>query len=319
MIDFFNLPDTSLYNQVFTVNSSGSTGWQTWNKPNNISYVNIFCLGSGGGGGGGRGNTNNSGTGGGGGGAAGLSTGLFPACLLPDILYISVGRGGSGGAGGATNTNGTAGTSGELSYVSVTPSTGSTSVLMLNGDSSPGGGGGGQSTNNGTAGSAGTAWSYSVNFIFPQLGQITPNAGQVGVLGGSTGPGVGGTITINGIVTAGAGGGGVSLGGSTANGGNITGVGIIPTGTGGTANSATIIEGAHGLGLNLPTRSSNSPLPMFFTGGAGGGAASTSGRIGGNGGNGSYGSGGGGGGAAYLAAGGNGGRGGDGLVIITCW
>ena len=51
MIDIFNIPDKSMNNQVFRVNSSGSTAWQTWSKPNNASFVYILCLGGGGGGG----------------------------------------------------------------------------------------------------------------------------------------------------------------------------------------------------------------------------------------------------------------------------
>ena len=60
MIDVFNLPGKERYTQVFTVNSSGATGWESWNKPSNISYVHILCIGSGAGGGGGRGSSLNS-------------------------------------------------------------------------------------------------------------------------------------------------------------------------------------------------------------------------------------------------------------------
>ncbi len=53
MIDVFNLPNKEAYTKVFTVNSNGATGWESWNKPSNITYVHIFCMGSGAGGGGG--------------------------------------------------------------------------------------------------------------------------------------------------------------------------------------------------------------------------------------------------------------------------
>jgi hypothetical protein len=199
------------------------------------------------------------------------------------------------------------------------PSASTTSVLIQSGDVQAGPGGGSTSTLSGTLGLAGTIWTYNTSYIFPQLGQITPHVGQAGVAGGVASGGVGNSITPIGLVSGGAGGGGVSAGGTTANGGAITGIGIIPTVVGGTANSATVITGNCGLGLNLPTDGYSSPLPTFFTGGSGGASSSTSARTGGRGGDGSYGSGGGGGGGAYNGSGGSGGRGGDGLVIITCW
>ena len=319
MIDIFNIPNKSINNQIFTVNSSGSTGWGTWSKPNNISFVYILCIGGGSGGGGGRGNSAAAGSGGGSGGSSAFSTGLFAASLLPDTLFVQVGKGGSGGSGGLSNANGGSGGSGELSYVSVTPSTGTTSVLMMNGAAGPTGGGGGQSSANGTAGAAGTVWVYFTSYIFPQLGQITATAGQIGVVGGTISAGPGNPITLISPISAGASGGGCTAGGTSANGGAITGVGIIPTLVGGTSNSATIIDGSKGLGENLPTNRSSSPLPLFFTGGSGGASSGTSGRVGGRGGNGSYGSGGGGGGAAANSTGGPGGDGGNGIIIITCW
>ena len=317
-MDIFNLPNKSKFTQIFRTNSSGSTGWSTWSKPKNISFVNILCIGSGGGGGGGRGNGLNSAGGGGGGGSAGFSIGIFPATMLPDTLFVSVAKGGRGGDGGGSNVNGQNGSSGELSYVSMIPSASTTSVLIQSGDVQAGPGGGSTSSLAGTLGLAGTIWTYNTSYIFPQLGQITPHVGQAGVAGGTTGT-IGNSITPIGLVSGGAGGGGVSAGGTTANGGAITGVGIIPTVVGGTADSATVIRGNIGLGLNLVTDSYSSPLPTFFTGGSGGASGGTSARAGGRGGDGAYGSGGGGGGGAYNNSGGTGGRGGDGLVIITCW
>jgi len=321
MIDIFNIPDKSVNSQIFRTNSSGATGWETWSKPNNVSFVNILCIGGGAGGGGGRGNSNNSGGGGGGGGSSAFSLGVFPASLLPDTLFVQVGKGGTGGLGGIVNGNGGIGGSGEHSYVSVIPSTATTAVLIKNGDTAPTGGGGGTSSLTGSAGAAGTIWVYYTSFIFPQLGQVFPVAGQAGVIGGSSAGGIGTSVTLTIPLSGGAGGGGNSAGGATANGGNITGTGIIPTVIGGTANSATIglIEGGRGLGENIPTTNSSSPVPLYFTGGAGGGSSSTASRVGGSGGDGSIGSGGGGGGSAQNAAGGNGGEGGNGIIIITCW
>ena len=97
MIDVFNIADDSAKKQVFYAVSSGSTQWQTWQKPNGAKMVHIYILGGGGGGGSGRTGGINTGGGGGGGGSTAISIGLFPACMLPDILYVSVGKGGTGG------------------------------------------------------------------------------------------------------------------------------------------------------------------------------------------------------------------------------
>ena len=133
MIDVFNLPDNSMRSQVFYPLSSGSTQWQTWQKPAGAKMVYFYLLGSGGGGGGGRTGAVNTGTGGGGGGSSAITIGLFPACFLPVVLYISVGKGGLGGAAGV------AGGNGELSYVSVSATTNSSGVLLQSGAAAAGG------------------------------------------------------------------------------------------------------------------------------------------------------------------------------------
>jgi hypothetical protein len=321
-MDIFNLPNKSDFTQIFYNNSTLYNGWQTWSKPKNISFVHILCIGSGAGGGGARGNGNLSAGGGGGGGSGAYSTGIFPASLLPDTLYVSVGKGGAGGIGGTSGVNGTAGGAGELSFVSIYPSSARTTstILMASGDLPvPTGGGGSNSSLAGSLGNAGAVWVYTTNYIFPQLGQITPIIGVAGVAGATATASVGGSITITKTVTGGAGGGGASSGGASANGGSITGAGIIPTLTGGTANSTTNVYGSCGLGMNLVNNGYSSPLPLYFTGGSGGASSHSPERAGGNGGDGAYGCGGGGGGGAYAGNGGNGGKGGDGLVIITCW
>jgi|LakMenEpi03Aug12_release.lakeMendotaPanAssembly.Ray.scaffolds.fasta_scaffold01642_6 hypothetical protein len=313
MIDIFNLPSNEQNSKIYYALSSGSTKWQTWQKPNGAKMVHIYVLGGGGGGGGGRTGAVNTGTGGGGGGSTAISIGLFPACMLPDILYISVGK---GGAGGAANTSGTAG---ELSYVSVSASTLSAATVMQSGAAGAGGGGAGGSSVAGTAGVAGTIWTYT-STIWAQLGQITPTVGHAGTLGGST-VGAGVNLTLQNVVSGGAGGGGESSNASSFKGGDITSTLYgFTTLNGGVANAAdSTIHGNHGYSYSFPSSNSFSRGPMLFTGGAGGGGANTTSRDGGRGGNGSYGSGGGGGGAAYGGTGGRGGDGGGGLVIITTW
>jgi hypothetical protein len=313
MIDIFNLTDNSVKKQVFYAVSSGGTQWQTWQKPNGAKMVHIYVLGGGAGGGSGRTGAVNAGGGGGGGGSTAISIGLFPACMLPDILYINVGKGGTGGS------NNTAGGNGELSYVSVSATTLSAATVMQSGDVAATGGGTGTSALAGAAGGAGTIWSYS-NYIWPQMGQITTIAGQAGTAGGST-AGAGVNLTLANVVSGGAGGGGESSNASSFKGGDITSTMYgFTTLNGGVADStATTVNGTAGYTYSFPSFNSSTRGPMLFTGGAGGGGANSSGRNGGAGGIGAYGSGGGGGGAAYGGTGGSGGNGGGGLVMITIW
>jgi len=145
---------------------------------------------------------------------------------------------------------------------------------------------------------------------------------------GSTGSSVVTAIAVNLCVTGGAGGGGVTAGGSGFGGGNITGAGWIPTISGGALGSGGSVSnpGSSGIALSMPTSGGrvSTKYPSIFLGGAGGGPSfpSVSGTIAGAGGNGSYGCGGGGGGgcngSGVSGIGGPGGRGGDGLVVITC-
>jgi hypothetical protein len=295
MQDIFNLSNTSENIQVFSPN--GSTAWQIWSKPRNISFVHVLCIGAGGGGGGGQAGSGNR-AGGGGGGCGGISNGIFPSSIIPDILYINVSTGGAGGASGAN------GTAGGTSYVSMQPNTTAANVLLY-----ANAGGFGQAA--GTAGSAGTNFALgSANFAY--YGILTTGAGIIGGTGGSNIGGNGNNIIITYPLSGGAGGGGATTGQTTlGNGGSIAGVGIIPTINGGITGGT--LDGGEGYTGQLPSSSSSIRLPILFTGGAGGASGGAS--NGGKGGNGGIGSGGGGGGAGVL--GGAGGNGGNGLIIIT--
>jgi len=314
MIEFSHIPNQPQYHKVFY--ASGDI-WQVWQKPNNVNFIYFYVIGAGGAGGGGRTGAVNSGGGGGGGGSSSVSVGLFPAFMLPDILYVQVGLGVSGATAGA------GAASGDLSYVSVQPNTNALHVVMKSGDSPAGGGGGGTNTGTGAGvgGTAGAAWTYT-NFPYGKVGMITSVAGQTGGAGGSNVPADAPNITPILGVTAGTGGGSNNAGGTTQGlPGNITGSGFLPTISGGTSNVADNVARAGKFGFMgiKPGTESYMNLPMVFTGGSGGGAGGNTGYSGGTGGNGSYGSGGGGGGASYSSTGGSGGRGGDGLVLISCW
>jgi hypothetical protein len=300
-MEVFNIPNTDIIQWVFHTNG-GVNSWQTWEKPKNVKFVAMTLIGGGGGGAGGA--TGGAGTnriGGGGGGSSAISKGFFNANVLPDILYIQVGP---GGPGGATNANGTAGS---LSTISFEPNTTISNVLLRSGN-----GGAGTGTAAGVGGGAGTLFTQG-NGLLGNLGFFQGTIGTAGASG--TLAANGGSVTISFITTGGAAGGGAS-GAASFNGGNITGLGSIPTITGGVGGATN--DGNSGFQTIKPSFNSFVNTPLFFTGGAGGGGFRTGG-IGGAGGNGAYGCGGGGGGAATVGNGGAGGRGGDGIVIITAW
>ena len=323
MIDYNNLPDESINQQVFFGNIDAAN-WQTWQKPKNCKYVYITAIGSGGGGGAGRRSASNNTSGGGGGGSGAITSGFFQAIVLPDVLYVQVGPGGIGGIGPSIQASGGPGTNGEISYVAVGPNTGTAYIVLQSGTVAAGGGPGG--TLNAVAGGlAETAW--GATGAFTNTGQVITVAGQAGGVGNlSSSPG--GSITLNKIVTGGAGGGGTSASTTTSGGGSITGAGIVPTISGiagGITGIGTTLGAANsGYQTRMPGKTYTARDPLLFTGGAGAGGmyVTTGTGIAGSGGNGSLGSGGGGGGGlnfsnATFGKSGNGGRGGDGLVIIT--
>lgn len=307
MLDALNIPRPELNTQVFFSISSGitsNTEWQTWVKPKYAKFIYLYVVGGGAGGAGGQSGAGLARTGGGGGGSSAISKGIFPANLLPDILYIFVGEGGSGGASGSN------GTSGALSYVSIEPTTQTTDVILASGAIAPTFG-----TSAGLGGNAGTVFAQTAGFQ-SYLGIVNTTAGQAGAAGGANTGGGGNSVTIASINNSGgAGGGGSSTAAVNGAGGSIVATVITPVLAGGAAAGAN--PGISGIESFFPSlNQSNITVPFLTTGGAGGGANGAAGQTGGAGGAGSYGSGGGGGGAG-ATAGGAGGDGGEGIVIIT--
>jgi hypothetical protein len=300
-MDVFNFPNTQNNISIFFANGS-TTSWQTWSKPRNCKFVSIFAISGGGGGGGGRasGAIINA-AGGGGGAASGTAHGIFPANSLPDTIYIQVGLGGTGGP------SQTSATAGGITYVSAQPNTTSINVIIAGTNTAAGGGIGGQA--GGTPGTAPVAFSKTGIGFLGACGTITSTAGWGGAQGGTALSGR--SIFVSGVTTGGAGGGGNTSASIDNIGGDITGIGVIPTILGG----LTGLTGFDGYISMTPSFNSSIYVPMFFTGGSGGGSRFNG--VGGNGGNGGYGCGGGG--AGSGQSGGAGGNGGNGLVIITCW
>ena len=48
MLDLFHIPSNTDSTKIFYANSGS---WQTWQKPRNANFIQIFCLGAGGSGG----------------------------------------------------------------------------------------------------------------------------------------------------------------------------------------------------------------------------------------------------------------------------
>jgi len=287
MLDFSHIPSQQQNTTIFYA-QSGS--WQTWNKPRNAKMIEIFCLGGGAGGAitsVGAGSVN----GGLGGGSGGIVRGLIPAFLLPDTIYILVGKGGAGSTG--DNTNGGAGS---ISYIGLQPSTSEQTLICKSSTLAASG--------NGTGATISTV-SLSA---FGNLGLFTAIAGVNGSAGGTSAPTNGSSQSALGtnLTTGGAGGGGKTAA-AFAGGGNITSASVILTSqvNGGVTNAQ---NGDSGYGTLIP---------FCGTGGAGGAGRQGTTGAGGRGGDGWYGCGGGGVGGGTTASGTKAGNGGDGLVIIT--
>jgi len=281
--------------QTFT--NAGS--WVTWLKPRGAKFVNIMCIGSGAGGGGGAQRLNAATRGAGGaGGGGGLIRAQFQASILPDILYVYTGVGGTAGAGGLSGSQSNGG-NGERSVVCLIPDTSSISnIVVTSGAVSSRGGVSGSDTASGTGG-AGETVTTTANTIFLNLGTFIALAGPAGSAAAQST-----TTTPTSILFSAA--WGVS---PASAGGVVNGSGPFLTLTAGTSGAAPT-NGKDGIILYKPV--------LGFMGGSGGGAA-TGTNIGnaGNGGNGAFGCGGGGGGTSYSGTAGAGGKGGDGIIIIT--
>jgi hypothetical protein len=308
MLDVFHIPSNTDNTKIFYA-SGGTTSWQTWQKPRNAKFIQIFCLGGGAGGGGAAGNvTASSAGGGGGGGGAAFSREIIPVFLLPDTLYVQVGVGGTGGAGSAGAGNGFAGIAGGISYISLAPTASIPSVIMQSATTTgAGAGASGNVAAAGAAGAAGTVWTITNN-AFASIGLVLASAGIIGTTGGFTAaPPTGPIALASNIITGGAGGAGKNTNTTQFDGATLAQASVILTSpvSGGIAPGGA---GNNGYG---------SLIPFCSIGGAGGASSLTT--KGGRGGDGWYGSGGGGGGGGLSTAGGggNGGKGGDGLVIIT--
>ena len=284
--------------------ATGNTGFQIWQKPQGYSMAYILAIGGGSSGAGGATGAIDTGrTGGGGGGGGGQSRLIIPIFLLPDVLFIQVGRGGLSVAGN------TAGNAGQRSTIQVSNWAGTSNhnLVLASGNAA--------ATAPAVAGTAGTGETVFTiaNAFYANLGIMLAIAGGNGAAG-SNGAAAGSSVTqfAQSITCGGAGGGGVNTSDVNTAGGNITALDLFPAISGGTAVSGIAGNGGNGY---------HGFMPHFYTcGGAGGGGLDTL-EAAGSGGAGGLGSGGGGGGGGTSGggSGGRGGRGGDGYVSIVCW
>jgi hypothetical protein len=311
MLDLNHLPKTGNGNIDYFYNTGGTAAtfsWVTWEKPKGIGTIVITCIGGGGGGVSGWCADAFNRSGGGSGASGSFTRVIIPAMVLPDFLYIQVGKGGAGGASATTAGTGNIGAIGTASYVSIAPSPAAIyTVCYANA--------GGSGSISASSSSGGTAASVAVqtSALMSGLGQFFALLGQNGV-GSNISAGNPVQYPTTGLLLSGGASGGGNNSATVRGGGNVTAptqssFSVIPTRNGGPGGTTT--PGDDGISLFQP---------LMSIGGAGGSSSNSSaanGTPGGRGGHGGIGCGGGGGGAGPSVSGsGAGGNGGDGLVII---
>jgi hypothetical protein len=293
MIDILNIPTNSDYISIYYSTVTALNRWQAWSKPKNCKFVYIVTIGAGGGGAGGTTTSNTARTAGG---SGAIMRSLYPAHILPDTLYVSVGR---GGPGGASNAVGTSGGRTVVSWYGSTESANLTSHYLAYSD-----GGSGGSTSVSFGGAGGTAFTSAFGGL--TFGTFLSNAGASALTTYTAGTNFT-PFSAALPLSSGAYGGRYVTSTSAANG---NGIGAT------TENLSPLIAGGIGSTVGNGGNGNNgrfSLAPFYSIGGSGGGGSMTG--TGGRGGNGAYGSGGGSGGCGPVA-GGQGGTGGDGLAII---
>jgi len=294
--DTFHIPNPDDRTRIFYANSAAAgEAWYTYHVPRGCRFLEMFCVGGGGSGGGGTAGSGSARTGGSGGGGSAVTRLLIPAKLVPDTLYVSVGKGGD--AVGSQTT----GNSGLLSYVSVSPLTTVNQLVCVSGAAA---GGPGRTNGTTTPGTTGTVV-VATTALHMNLGVWASTQTTAAGSGGANTGGAGGSATPAALTTGGCGGGGSSTVNADGAGGAVA-----------TLWFEALAGGAAG-GTNPGANGLWTIRPFYAVGGAGGGGNGAG--TGGDGGSAGIGCGGGGGGAGTTASAGGGGRGGDGICIITAF
>ena len=297
MLDLSHIPNSQQDIKIFYANE-GTRAYQTWQKPRKCSFIYILSID--GAAGGNSGESTYLGTGAtAGGGSGAITRALINSNLVPDILYIKVGKGGLGGARASGSTlNLNEGGSGESSGVFISSQLNSQAnaaqaLSFIGGSASS------------VPGAGAAASTLANNYLIGLTNFISLAGTSIG--GGPFSP-PSMPILTNHLVTGGNVGGGINNEFSSSAGGGFLPSSISPLIPGGIGGSTLGGDGADGY---------TSWNPFFSIGGTGGGSTSTPGGQAGSGGNGGIGSGGGSGGSAYRGTSGKGGDGGDGIVIIV--
>jgi hypothetical protein len=283
-----------------------------WEKPRGFSYFNVMLVGSGNGGGGGCGGAAGTQRGGGTSGRSGQMQRIImiPSFVLPDRLFILLGKGGVGGNGGA-NANGSNGGSGTSSWITAmeprTVANAETTNNILSCSNLSGPSQGGLST--AQAGAPGQNSDGSPATIYAGFGHSTSALTSNGARGAYDASSAetmwGGPFSL---VTSGGGGGAVTAADVVRSGGRFF------SGSGSDWPMDTASTNGDGL---TGSNGWHSWDPCFKAIGGGGGNGNAAG-LGGRGGNGAPGCGGGGGGGG-LTTGGAGGDGGDAFAFIWAY
>lgn len=281
-------------------------------KPAGSTMLFLFGIGAGGAGGAGFVGAASAAGGGAGGGSGAIGLTIVSAQLLPQYLYVRMGRYGSG-----ANTAEASGVATQWLNNSVVD------ISWLLGLSAPGNGAAGAASGSAAGGTAAAVISPAAPTV--GFGRSVSIAGQVGAAGGAAttaGAGLAITFPTTGLCVSGGGGGGaIGTTGTGGAGGSVSapiGNPVIwpPFPTGGAGGTAGNSGSAGKDGAVMRLANTILGIPMLFSGGSGGGGASSTGLNGAAGGKGGYGCGGGGGGAALT--GNTAGTGGDGGPSYIC-
>jgi hypothetical protein len=153
-----------------------------WVKPQGASFVFFTLIGAGGGGGGGALDSVTPADYFGGGGASGNVTNFMcPAFLMPDMLQVRIGRGGTGGAKG-TNVDAAGGTNGGNTQIFYQQKTDTGYELLT---ASGGQGGEGAKYSSGAPGSGGSAGTPNTGGPMTAAGFYNATGGAAGFIGGT--------------------------------------------------------------------------------------------------------------------------------------
>lgn len=164
-------------------NTTAHVATRDWVKPQGVSFVWFTLIGAGAGGGGGALDATTPADYYGGGGASGNVTNFMcPAFLIPDVLQVAIGKGGTGGIG-STNADAGAGTNGNNTQIIYQQKNGTGYQLLI---ASGGAAGEGGQYSSGRSGSGGSGQAADTGGPMTAAGFYNATGGQTGANGNTT-------------------------------------------------------------------------------------------------------------------------------------